>query len=143
MIKIKEKILSEFKKPGSFYIRKRKLNAPIKINGGGRVPAGKDKYSLIIQKRILIEYDNGVIREKTWDHFDWPLMSRYIRERDGQCLKCGSKKKLSADHFRPECYQWINWFFRASAIQTLCEKCHLKLPSMKTRSKNWKKYCFK
>ena len=135
MIKIKQSLFFDEKvlwdeNLSRFIPAKRKLNAPLKVGLGGSVPKGKDKYNLILHKRVLVEYADGSVREET-RALNWKTMSAYVRDRDGQCLKCGSKKDLQADHFHPACYQWINWFFRASKIQTLCNKCHKNMPSMK------------
>ena len=125
---------------GNFVPQKRKLNAPKKIGTGGKIPKGDDKYNLIIQKPVLVEYENGVVCKET-RVINWKTMSRYIRERDKKCVKCGSTRNLEADHFHPCCYFYVNWFFRASKIQTLCSMCHVALPKMNQgRAENWKKY---
>ena len=126
-----------------FIVKKRKLNAPHKVGLGGRVPKGKDKYKLIIHKQVLVEYADGSIRKET-RALNWKTMSAYIRDRDGRCLKCGKNKgRLDADHFHPACYQWINWFFRTSKIQTLCKSCHDSMPKMnRGRMENWRDYVY-
>ena len=73
----------------------------------------------------------------------WKFVSKQVRERDGKCLKCGSKDKLTADHFKKICY--INWkqFLNKNKIQTLCWPCHRALPGLKQRERDgWKKYCW-
>ena len=121
--------------------QKRKINAPLKWNAKsiGRVPKGDDKYKLIIQKQVMVEYPDGTLRKET-RCINWKTLSRHVRDRDKKCVKCGSERNLEADHFHPNCYMWINWFFRPNKIQTLCSMCHTDLPSMKTRAENWKKY---
>ena len=151
MLKIKEDIFVDERvnpQHTSFIINpKRKLNQPKKIGEMGKVPAGEKKYSLIIEKQVMVEgvgkyIEKGVCVKQT-RVINWVTLSRYIRKRDKQCLKCGSKKGLQADHFHPLCYQWINWFFKTSKIQTLCKKCHSQMPSMGgARGKNWKKYVY-
>lgn len=44
-----------------------------------------------------------------------------IKKRDGKCLKCGSKKKLTIDHIKPlsKGGTWNN-----DNLQTLCSKCN-------------------
>ena len=76
----------------------------------GKMIAGDDKYDQI-----------------EWRGMKWADMSEVVRKRDGNCLKCGSKENLQADHFHPLCYIFIDWFFRMSKIQTLCAKCHAPL----------------
>ena len=144
MLKIKHNIffdekLTWNKESGNYIVQKRKLNVGKKPNG--RIPEGEVKYQLIIQKQVLVEYDNSVVRKET-RCLNWKTLSRFVRDRDKKCVKCGSTKELEADHFHPACYKWINWFFRANKVQTLCRKCHIKLPSMKVRANNWQKYCW-
>ena len=146
VLTIKQKIFHDErmvwdKRAGHEVPTKRKFNAPKKLGVGGRVPAGNDRYKLIIQRPVMVDYGDGVIRKET-RCLNWKTISRYVRDRDGKCLKCGRKDKLEADHFHPRCYLWINWFFRVSRIQTLCAQCHTCLPSMKDRSKDWKKFCW-
>ena len=136
-----EKVVYD-KKVGQFNPAKRKFNAPKKIGVGGRVPAGNDRYRVIIQKNVMVDYENGIVRRET-RAINWPTISRYIRDRDGKCLKCGATKNLQADHFHPFCYLWINWFFRVSKIQCLCYSCHVQMPSMIKRAKNWRKFCYR
>ena len=127
---------------GAHFAPKRKLNAPFISGIGGRVPAGKARYSLIIQKQIYVLKSNGRIVRGTWA-VSWPTMSNYMRYIDGKCLKCGSKKYLHADHFYPTCYIWIKPFFDPKMIQTLCKRCHNQMPNMKTRKKEgWQKFCY-
>ena len=143
MLKIKQELffderLTFNKKVGHFVPQKRKLNQG--KNPRGRVPKGNDKYQLIIQKPVLVEYKDGTIKKET-RVLNWKTISRFVRDRDGQCLKCGRKNKLEADHFHPNSYKYINWFFRPSKIQTLCVQCHTSLPSMGgKRGKNWREY---
>ena len=148
MMKIKEHLFFDermvfSKSLGHFVPKKRRFNAPKKIGIGGRVPAGNDRYSLIIQKPVLVEYSDGYVAKET-RVINWKTMSRYVRDRDGKCVKCGSVRQLEADHIRGNCYLWINWFFRAKWIQTLCAHCHVQLPTMKEREQQgWQKFCWK
>lgn len=73
---------------------------------------------------------------------DWKDISEFVKKRDGQCLKCGNKKYLQADHFHPSCYIWIRAFFNPNKIQTLCRLCHSLLPTMKIRKKNYKEFIY-
>lgn len=82
-------------------------------------------------------------KKAKWRGLKWDDISNFVRKRDKKCLKCGSQKKLQADHFHPQCYIWKNQFFNHNKIQTLCKVCHNRMPSMVTRKKEgWKKYCF-
>lgn len=95
---------------------------------------------------VLVEHNKSLPKKDqicttgrmTWDH-----VSRFVRIRDGKCLKCGSTRNLDADHFHPNCYLWVSFFMRPSKIQTLCKTCHLGLPTMKKRASNWKDYVYK
>ena len=91
----------------------------------GKLISGKNKYDKV-----------------KWRGIRWNTLSEFVRNRDKKCLKCGSTKKLQADHFHPQCYMWIKQFFNHNKIQTLCKICHNRLPSMKERSKNWEDYCY-
>ena len=74
----------------------------------------------------------------------WPDVSKYVRNRDGKCLKCGSIKDLQGDHYHPMCYLYKRQFFNHNKIQTLCKICHNRMPSMVIRKKEgWKKYCYR
>ena len=117
-----ENMYSDF----GFFVRKRKCNQPKRWGSSrfGKVPEGEEKYKLIYK---------GI---------KWIDISKEVRERDGKCVRCGSKKHLEADHFHPACYQWIKRFFRKSYIQTLCSDCHKNIPSMVVRKENWIKYKF-
>ena len=93
----------------------------------GRLPSGEKKYKKIKYRGTL-----------------WKEVSKYVRNRDGKCLQCGSIKKLQADHFHPTCYLWRKSFFDSNKIQTLCKKCHDFMPKKDARWKDgqWKKYIY-
>ena len=92
----------------------------------GRLSSGELKYKKIKYRKMY-----------------WKDLSKFVRERDKKCLKCGSINKLQADHFHPQCYIWKKQFFNPHKIQTLCKVCHNRLPSMKERSKIWREYCYR
>ena len=55
-----------------------------------------------------------------------------ILERDNfQCVKCGSKKRLTIDHIHPpqktkSGYRRINTLYLLEDTRTLCKRCHEK-----------------
>ena len=50
--------------------QKRKINAPLKWNAKsiGRVPKGDEKYKLIIQKQVMVEYPDGTLIKRNKVH---------------------------------------------------------------------------
>ena len=140
--------LSYDEKSCRYIPNKRKLkrrfqkSGPYRGKSSGKVPAGPDKYLLIIHRKVRFQYKSGEERVET-KAISWRTLSTHIKDRDKKCLKCGSTKHLEADHFHPLCYHWISWFMRPSKIQTLCKKCHALIPSMKNgRADNWKNYVY-
>lgn len=90
----------------------------------GRIVSGTRKYKL------------------SYKGVKWLEMSAFVTNRDKQCLKCGSKRGLQADHFKPVCYIWVKQFFNPNKIQTLCKACHLKMPKGKERWQNHEKFIY-
>ena len=96
-------------------------------------------------KKVTGRLSAGDLKYKKvkWRGLTWQDISRIVRDRDVECVKCGSVKDLQADHFHPQCYVWKKQFFNHHKIQTLCKICHNRLPSMKVRKKDWKTYCYR
>ncbi len=114
------------------YRQKKQLSAPKTIDAAwwGRMPSGNKKYEQLKYKGVF-----------------WADLSKAIR-KGKSCKKCGTKRKLTCDHFHPMCYKWIKQFFNPRKIQILCADCHAKIPNgpaAKTQrwsADKWKKFVY-
>lgn len=52
----------------------------------------------------------------------WELMSRYIRLKDGRCVRCGSTERNQVHHVFSRRYKVVK--FDEDNLITLCHKCH-------------------
>ena len=145
MLRIKEEWIVKANKANvAFNIPRRKYNQPKRLGSPvcGRIPEGEAKYkSRYIQKMAVVVYKDGSERVELVC-IRWQIISLYVRDRDGRCLKCGSTEELTGDHFYPLCYCFDREFFNPKRIQTLCKTCHASMPPMEVRKHNWHKYCF-
>lgn len=54
-------------------------------------------------------------------HAEWALA---VRQRDGQCVRCGATKYLHAHHIKPKA-DFPELRYELSNGMTLCEPCHM------------------
>lgn len=50
------------------------------------------------------------------------LFSKWVRERDGKCVRCGKTTNLQASHFWPRA--WSSTRFDPENVDSLCYGCH-------------------
>ena len=107
MLRIKEEWIVKANKANvAFNIPRRKYNQPKRLGSPvcGRIPEGEAKYkSRYIQKMAVVVYKDGSERVELVC-IRWQIISLYVRDRDGRCLKCGSTEELTGDHFYPLLY---------------------------------------
>ena len=119
----------------------------------GRIPKHKKAVYLVRSLEMTIVDGKAVL--VTWD---WPMTKELVKQRDNYtCRKCGVKKPagqagkgfLEVDHAHPLCYFYPKHALSLNKLQTLCKRCHRKMPKFASRSglngprsKNWRRYCF-
>lgn len=70
-----------------------------------------------MRRRALVKSKRDSLSRKAWDTF-----SKWIRQRDGKCVTCGSTNQLQAGHF------WHGVLdFDEMNINAQCKRCNVHL----------------
>ena len=86
---------------------------------------GKTRSEETRRKISIFRGGNGLLNKERYDAYQLKHWTKAVKDRDGCCQICGSRKKLHAHHIIPKA-KWLSGAYLLNNGVTLCSICHIE-----------------